>query len=104
MHIKITKTYNENNPNQNKVVDADITGMDATESQVTATLPSIAGLLLPTGETKTLVIKKLDTSSNAVTVLPSGTDTIEHDSLRLITAPQGSMTVYVAGPGLWRVI
>lgn len=53
----------------------DLIFVDAAAAQVTITLPTVAAMVA--GTRRTIRVKKIDTSTNAVRVVPSGTDTVE---------------------------
>lgn len=64
----------------------DIVLADASSGNITITLPSPASDL-------TVIIKKIDSSSNSVTIATPGSETIDGDNSRSITSQYTSRTV-----------
>lgn len=70
--------------------------VDATSAAVVVTLPLCAG-----ANKRIYNIKKVDSSVNAVTITPGGSDTIDGDSSVVIYAQYNSYTIHCAGGTVW---
>lgn len=73
----------------------DVITCSASSAAFTVTLPAA------TGTGAKLLIVKTDSSSNAITVSPSGTDTIEGSTSKSISSQYGKLGLVDAASGLW---
>lgn len=76
--------------------DAYITG-DATTAAFSITLPASAG------NGQRYVIKKIDSSANAVTVAAAGADTIDGAATKVLSSQFASVTVWDGATGKWSI-
>ena len=72
--------------------------VDASAGAVTITLPASTG-----NPIRTFVIKKIDSTANAVTIAGNGADTIEGSATIALTAQWTFRTVTNTGAGIWYI-
>jgi hypothetical protein len=71
---------------------------DASSAALTITLPAASN----TG--MFLVVKKIDSSSNVITIAPFGTDTIEGLTSKMLESQYHSLTLVAGGNGVWYIL
>lgn len=74
----------------------DVILVDATAGGITLTLPAASN-----GKGTKLLIIKLDSSGNAVTVTPAGADTIEGNATKSLAAQYNKIGLVSDGVSLW---
>ena len=72
---------------------------DATGAAFALTLPATA-----TNKGKILVVKRINSGANAVTVTADGSDTIEGSGTSALAAQYDSLTLQSDGAGLWIIL
>ena len=87
----ITSSYTANNEN--------VIAVDATSGAVTVTLEAASSVI-----GKMVYVKKVDVSVNAVTIVPTGSDTIDGDTSIDITSQWTCLTFVAAAAGVWYII
>jgi len=77
--------------------------VDATSGAVTITLPAASTACVVSGQCLHLVVKKVDSSANAVTVQRSGADTIDGDTSAVLNSQWTAVSFVADGTSQWLI-